>query len=298
MSVANPIEGFLDLIELRETLETTARAQKGTQDALRTLKKFEAQMDVSTIKKVEAQLKKMETAVAKAKKALSIASKKKLPQELKDFYNKEIKVLKKTLPASVFGSPTYSYSGSGVGYGSFYIKVPLQDYKHIIFVLKINYEEARAGHRGWAGWVPSTPARVVTKTYLEIEGEFGERTSESVLEFLKNNEYAHYPNIANIQALKEIERSMMERDLTRLPRWARGEIQESRGQLYIEVEARTDMRWEYDQEHMNLTEWEERAESVINNSIEKIKKILPNYEYSSGGMGEKGYYYITLKPKQ
>lgn len=299
MSVTNPIEGFLDLIKLRETLDTTQRAKKATQNALNSLKKFEAQMDASTIKRLEAQLKKMDTAVGKGIKALSTASKKKLPQELKDAYKQGLKVLKKTLPASVFGKPSYSYGGENYGYGTFYIWLPLQDYKSIGFKMIIEFEKARDGYRGWNGWVSAQPAKVKTKIEYFFNGSYRTRGDiPSLLEDLKNDGYVHYPNMSNIQAEKEVLKAKLEQDIKRLPRWLDGQVEENRGQLYIEVEGRAEMRWEYDQDHMTWTEWENQAEAEITDSLERIKKVLPNYEYSSGGMGEKGHYTITLTPKK
>jgi len=297
MSVTNPIEGFLDLLELRETLNTMTNAQKATLNALTSLKKYQAQMDASTIKRLEAQAKKMETAVERAKKALSTSSKKKLPQELKDFFKKEMKVLKKTLPASVFGSPRYSYNGESLGYGYFHIIVPVQDFQDIVFTLEINFIRATEGYRSWNGWVPAKPARVETKTYLQIRGEYGKYDAKEILEFLKNEEYIHYPNIGNIQAIKQAIREKLEQDIARLPRWLDGQIRESKGNLYIEAEGHTSMRWEYDQDTMNWEEWQSQARALVADTVKEVKALLPNYDYESGGMGESGHYSIYLTPK-
>ena len=301
MSVTNPIEGFLDLLELRKTLNTTRSALKATKDALASLKRYEAQLDASTIKRLEIQVGKMENASNRAEKALSTATKKQLPKELADAYKKGMRSLKKTLPASVFGKPRYSYINEYSTTAKFYIIVPLQDYEDdLMFVLEIKFEHAKEGRRNWAReWIPAEPAKVVTKvTYSFDHRGYGKTDISQILEHLKNKEYIHYPNIAGIKAEKEGIRLQLEQDIKRLPSWVDAQVEESRGELYIEVEGRTDMRWEYDQDHMSWSEWEEQAQNEIEDTVKRIKQILPNYEYSSGGMGEKGHYTITLTPKK
>lgn len=298
----NPIEGFLDLIKLRETLEKTVKARKATQDALNTLKRYEAQMDASTIKKVESQLKKMETAVSKAIKALSTASKKKIPQELKDAYKKGMKVLKKTLPASVFGKPSYSYRGDNRLFASFYIWQPLQDHEDIGFKFTIEFQEARAGRRSWSGdWIPAEPAKVKTRIayFFNGDNQLG-NDIEKILEKLRHEGYVHYPNIAGLKAEKDALIAQMKKDVSRLPRYLEGEVEgENTAEPYISVEGRAEMRWEYDRDEMSRKEWRDQGQEVINDVIERLKKILPNYDYAtSWGMGDEGFYNLKLTPKK
>jgi len=58
-----------------------------------------------------------------------------------------------------------------------------------------------------------------------------------------------------------------------------------------------EMRWEYDQMHMNRTEWDEDLMNVKTKVINKTKKVLPEFDITYNGSCEKGRVYILVKPK-
>lgn len=301
----NPINTFADLIQLRTALNSAFTATELTKETLEKFQKLSLSPDDSTIKRLQLQLKKFETAVTKARKALNTATKKKIPDELANYFKKEFKALKKILGAGLFGTPKYGvleYSGNTV---SFYISVPLKDSSHINFQLTLTYRKKEEGRRGYYGYVPPVPAKVETEAFIS----FGNLTntakygrgyvdSSALLEKLKNDKYVHFPNLSQIQQQLDAEKAELERLSNRVSHLEFRGIEESYGKFTAEFETRYDMHWEYDQEGMSRSEWDAQANAYLKEDADRLHNIFPKDTYRiQGDVMDKGYasFYVQKK---
>lgn len=305
MSVQKPAEQFADLLELRRAFEAASDAQEKTIEAIKLMESLSslAPAEESTIKKLNAQLKKFDTLVKRARKALNVATKKKVPQELADFYKKEMKVLKKTLGASVFSNIRYGFRSNYSNRGQFYIAMDLLDWpKPIEFRMSLRYDAAEDGHYNWRrNWIPAKPARITTEMAIILGRYNTPETGERALAILRDNQYKHYPNMDAIKNKIEEDKKYLEGVARRLSNNFSTSVEEYANKAQLEVTFRSDMRWEYDQESMSRSDWEEQADKEVEWFKNKVTEIVgsdPKIQIGgSSGVGEKGHIdlYITMK---
>ena len=284
---------FAELVGLGATFNGVQKAQEATRKALAQMRALPEDFpaDASTIRRLEIQLGKFDKLTAKARKAMSKATRAKLPKVLKDFYTKEMRKLKRTLPASVFGTPTYRYASGGSG-GSFIISVPMLDSaKPLTIALRIEVDKK---------WNRSGTGYTIKGQREQLQMGFGNLSwvpggnAQSILEYLIDRNYQHIPK----SVLQEQEETLATLNAIRLPSGYEKEddAQTSRGIPYLRVEWRTNLRWEYDQDSMSRGDWERAAERAITEGVSEIKRRLPRgYEVVGEDIGEKGHASATIR---